>query len=341
MTNTIEEYSQSCRHCLLRKAANRIAHVPTQRYPACSRPFERAHIDLIKLTKTTSGHEYVLVVKCALTQWVELIPLYDKSKGSIAAALFEEIYCRHGSVVTFVSDKGTEFVNETLTSMNKLLAQSLKSTTPYNPQANGKVENMNRTIKDMLTAYAHRHQKDWDNYLQVVAHGYRTTVNTATGYSPFRAMHGREARQPSEQWIQNFSRLHDVDIDHYVSDLAHTLQETWRIITEITTKKYDHLDRQELPTNAMRYIPYSVNEKFYLKSIPKRFYISDEGEKSPINAKLQYRYTGPHIILQQINPVTYKALVNGTIKTVHANKMKRDTEPNTIHIIDIPSGALY
>ena len=40
-------------------------------------------------------------------------------------------------------------------------------------------------------------------------------------------------------------------------------------------------------------------------------------------SKLQYRYTGPHTVLEEVNPVVFRANVNGVVRTVHANKMKR------------------
>ena len=62
---------------------------------------------------------------------------------------------------------------------------------------------------------------------------------------------------------------------------------------------------------------------FYLESIPKRFFTTEEGEQEKITAKLQHRYTGPHRVIGIRNPVTFTALVNGKVKTVHASKMKR------------------
>ena len=54
----------------------------------------------------------------------------------------------------------------------------------------------------------------------VIAHCYRTTVNSATGYSPFRALYGREARQPCEDWIGSFAKTNQIDIHEYVQLLA-------------------------------------------------------------------------------------------------------------------------
>ena len=164
-------YCARCQHCCRRKADNRVAAKPLQRYPCSTRLFDQCHIDIIgRLPKTASGFEYILVIKCSLTQWIELVPLRTKSARDVAIALVENVYFRHGSVGRIVSDKGSEFVNSVHHAVHTLLAQKQTSTTPYNPQANGMVESQNRTIKDMISSYAHDNQRDWDIYLGIIAH---------------------------------------------------------------------------------------------------------------------------------------------------------------------------
>ena len=109
MDEDITNYCNSCKHCKLRKADYRVPRLPLFRYPGVTRAFQRVHIDLVgPLTKTDTGFEYILVIKDALTQWVELVPLYEKSEA--AWEVFQCLYCRHGSAEQLVSDKGTEFV---------------------------------------------------------------------------------------------------------------------------------------------------------------------------------------------------------------------------------------
>ena len=335
----VAKYCARCQHCCRRKADNRVAAMPLQHYPRATRPFELVHIDLIgRLHKTANGYEYILVCKCALTQWIEVIPLQTKTAREVAMALVENIYFRHGSIGRIVSDKGSEFVNSVHQAVHTLLAQRQSSTTPYNPQANGMVENQNRTLKDMLSAYAHDNQRDWDLYLGVIAHAYRTTVNAATGYSPFRALYGREARQVTEDWIQDFSKLNFVDIDEYAQQLALALHYTWTNIADKVASRHLAIDRKfhrpdferdgdanRVKSRELAFREYVPGDKFYHKMTPKRFYNEGpDGEAVRISAKLQHRYAGPFTVLEVLNPVTYRANINGRTKVVHANKMKRD-----------------
>ena len=44
-----------------------------------------------------------------------------------------------------------------------------------------------------------------------------------------------------------------------------------------------------------------------------------------LTTSLGMRYSGPHEVLHVINPVVYVAAVDGTLRYVHANKMKRES----------------
>ena len=62
--------------------------------------------------------------------------------------------------------------------------------------------------------------------------------------------------------------------------------------------------------------------------------MDDADNKHKLSSKLQRRYSGPHTILSGVNPVTYKAIVNGKVRTMNAHNMKRDLPaPKTLHEI--------
>ena len=52
--------------------------------------------------------------------------------------------------------------------------------------------------------------------------------------------------------------------------------------------------------------------------------MEDDKLKYKLRSSLQNRYTGSHEILSVINPVVYIAAVDGTLRLVHANKMKKE-----------------
>ena len=68
------------------------------------------------------------------------------------------------------------------------------------------------------------------------------------------------------------------------------------------------------------YVGYLPGEKFYLRTIPQRFVVAEDERQYKLMTKLQYRYTGPHTVLEEVNPVVFRANVDGVVRTVHANK---------------------
>ena len=62
--------------------------------------------------KSKNGNKYILVLKCALTKWVEIFALIDKTAESVAECIVEEVICRYGIINVLISDKGGEFCNE-------------------------------------------------------------------------------------------------------------------------------------------------------------------------------------------------------------------------------------
>ena len=177
-------------------------------------------------------------------------------------------------------------------------------------------------------------QTNWPRYLPIIAHAYRTTVNSATGYSPFRALYGREARTPSDSWIQDFSTTHDIPIDKYVEELQFILTVVWDDIAKTNLTKEtlaDHREAQDaLSEHHLPYHGFDVDDMVYIKQTPQIFHIADDNEKFKLTAKLQHRYHGPHPVVAIINPVSFDVNINGKIKRVHANKMKRAT-PHARH----------
>ena len=177
----------------------------------------------------------------------------------------------------------------------------------------------------MLTQFTNAFQDDWDIFLPVVTWAYHTTINSATGYTPFRAVFGREAKSPSDAWIDDFAKHHNIGIDNYITKLTTALQHIWSDIAKRTFNRQQKEAQRNPNPRSRVFIPYHPGEQFYFKSVPRRAFKNLEDEKwHKVSAKMQFRFSGPHTVTQIINPVTYKARIDGVIRTVHVNRMKRN-----------------
>ena len=148
--------------------------------------------------RTDRGNRYVLVVTCGFSKWTEAFALPDKTAGTIAKVLVEELICRRGCPEVIHSDQGRNFEASLIREICQLLNIKKTRTTPYHAQGNGQTERFNHTLCTMLSMYVRQDQRDWDDQLPFVMMAYRTSVNRTTKETPFNLFYGRRARLPVE-----------------------------------------------------------------------------------------------------------------------------------------------
>ena len=68
---------------------------------------------------------------------------------------------------------------------------------PYRPQTNGAVEAANKNLERIIRKMAER-GRDWPEKLPLALWGYRTSIRTATGQTPYSLTYGMEAVLPIE-----------------------------------------------------------------------------------------------------------------------------------------------
>ena len=119
-----------------------------------SEPMEHIGIDLITdLPSNPQNCSMLLVITNIMSKFVVLKPLLNKSKESIARALWET-FSLFGPPKIIQSDNGLEFVNHVITALCAFLYIDKRTISAYNPRANGAAERTNGTIKPMIKSFA-------------------------------------------------------------------------------------------------------------------------------------------------------------------------------------------
>ena len=127
----------------------------------------------------------------------------------------------HASPYVLITDNGREFSSDGWREYLSRHNIRHQYTTAYHPQANGKVERVNRTIKEMLARLSNNNLARWTEVLPEVIKTINITPTRATGFSPFALQTGRDPRLPISTNLA-------VDEQTYQSDRADFLTRALR-----------------------------------------------------------------------------------------------------------------
>ena len=115
-----------------------------------------------------------------------------------------KLFARVGVPQEILTDQGSNFTSQLLAEIYRLLHVHAIRTSPYHPQTNGLVEQLNQTLKDMIKRTTSKEGKDWDKMVPYLLFAYREVPQASTGFSPFELLYGREVLGPldvlRDQW---------------------------------------------------------------------------------------------------------------------------------------------
>jgi transposase InsO family protein len=184
---TLDEVRKTCSdciHCLELKP--RFLKTPHCSLVRATRPFERISIDFMGPKPTVSNNRYILTIVDEYSRFPFAFPCRDTNADTVIRCL-ETLFNLFGTPESIHSDRGSQFMSETVTNycQKKNIAQT--RTSPYNPQGNGQCEKYNGLIwKSVLLTTKSQSLKDsqWEQVLPEVLNSIRSLLCTATNSTP-------------------------------------------------------------------------------------------------------------------------------------------------------------
>lgn len=310
-----------CRECAACQRGNnsKRAKAPLMPLPAVDQPWRRVAIDIVgPLERSHTGNKYILTIMDFSTRYPEAVPLKKTDADTVADALCQT-FSRFGLPDELLSDRGSNFLSKVVTALLDMLKIVHLRTSPYHPQSNGMLERFHGTLKAMIRKTCPE-PKEWDKWLPYLLFAYREAPHTATGFSPFELLFGRDVRGPlavvKEQWESKQK------LPMSVIDFVQTTQQRLRDMAELAREK-DQESKKKSKTwydRGARDDPLQVNEEV-LVLLP---------EDSP---KLSARWHGPYKIVERVSPLSYRIKIPNRRKQVrqfHRNMLKRWVAPADI-----------
>ena len=139
--------------------------------------------------KASNGHKFILVAIDYFTKWVEEVTFKSVTKKVVVDFIHFKIIYRFGIPKVIITNIATNINNHLMQEVCYRFKNEHRNSTPYRPKANGAVEAANKNIKKILRKMV-QSSRQWHEKLPFALLGYRTTVRTSVGATPYSLVYG-------------------------------------------------------------------------------------------------------------------------------------------------------
>ena len=110
----------------------------------------------------------------------------------VAKLLLDSVVKLHGVPKSMVSDRDRIFLSTIWQSLFTQLGTKLLHSIAYHPQTDGQTERVNKCLEIYLKCAIYQSPTHWKRWLPLAELWYNSSLHSALGCSPFRALYGYE-----------------------------------------------------------------------------------------------------------------------------------------------------
>ena len=303
MDDYLREFVRSCTRCQLYKAKRSNTILPVGAMETPDYPFQRISIDIAGpiYPESKQGNRYILAVVDHFSRWVVLIPLKTFDAQETARALLVHVFTVYGFPEILLSDKGTNFISDLAKAFYRFSGIKKITTASKHPNANGMIERVIGTIKELNRVLTNSNQvavENWELFLPFIMYAVNISEQDDFGISAYFILYGRVPRNPvglpeseiefafptTDAWINEQMRIKQI-----VNETVHEI---------LARKRREWLAQNEKSTfNAFK-----VGDEVVLN---QRIFNAAELRDSGIGPTFSRRWIGPFIVEGVISNQTY------------------------------------
>ena len=294
MKHQVEDFVKQCAIC---QQSKHVHHHPLgllQPLPIPDGIWQDLSMDFIEGLPKSEGFSVILVVVDRFTKYAHFIPIrHPYTASSIAQSFMDNVVKLHGLPKTIVSDRDTVFLSHFWTTLFKLYKVDLHFSTTYHPQSDGQTERVNQCVEMYLRCAVQDSPSTWKSWLSLAELWYNSSLHSALGCSPFKALYGYE---PSLGAVTSVPP----GIATSVTDNI----EHWQLQLEALKQSLERAqNRMKMIADKKRTdFHFNVGDQVLLKLQP---YTQSSVANRPY-PKLAYKYYGPYKVLDRVGTVAYR-----------------------------------
>jgi transposase InsO family protein len=297
MERDVRQYVRTCDSCQRCKPSNLKPPGLLQPLPIPSQGWECIAMDfIVRLPTTSSGHDSILTVVDRLTKMAHFLPTTTNvTAESAAKQFFAGVVRLHGLPKSIVSDRDPKFTSAFWRQLFKLTGTSLDMSTARHPQTDGQSERMNRTLEEMLRAYAVENP-NWDELLPALEFAYNDSAQGSTQHSPFFLNYGYHPHSPlgllSQAQVVSCPASRD-----YLARISAASEAAKRLLRAAQQRQATAYNQRR------RELALKVGDRVLVSAEALKA-ISAAQQSMP--QKLRALYQGPLEVIEVVNPLAYR-----------------------------------
>ena len=268
--------------------------------PIPSRIFAQIGMDLIHMTPSVKGYNYIITAVDYLSKYCKMWALKEKSVKEVAKFIYEDLICRWGCSEYHITDQGREFVNAINTNLLEMCGTKQRITSAFHPQANGLCECLNRSTQETL-AKTMTDEKDWVEMIPTVVFSHRTSMSASTNVAPLELILGCKPKVPINIHMKYPT---DEDLDHDM-----TAEEAKDIAEYCLSFHVEQMKKVKEAAIGKAKVNIANAQNRYKRNYDKRFanrevfkmgdlvLLENQRNKNRKGGKRDVKYSGPYTIM--------------------------------------------
>ena len=248
----VRKWTSSCELCLGDRGAPGVtAWSRTQFF---DRPFRCIQMDNIQCK-----NKFVLTFVDAFSRWCWLVPSDTKDGPATAKALLENVILGMMIFPTILrSDRGSEFLNDVVGELNRLLGIKHIVGSAYHPQSQGMIESLHRKVNATVRALVEDHPEDYEDRLPYTQGILRMMpLPSLNGRSPCEVVLGIRPVFPS---ILTGEYVPTLGVDEYVDKLLKYQNEAWNDCLRVAKEHAEEISGSESAGKSRQMEPLKVGD---------------------------------------------------------------------------------
>ncbi|MCO5602158.1 hypothetical protein L7F22_056286 [Adiantum nelumboides] len=175
------------------------------------------------------------------------------------------------------------------------MGTTLKFSSSFHPQTDGRSKEANSTVLDLLKCYVSEHKAKWEQYLPLVEYAYNNTVHSSTGKAPFEIV---ECGKKVPPILHTKEKIFEAD--KYVQDMDEMYKKVKVALEKTQAKQKKVADRHH------REVVFSLSDWVLLRFEKARLKKMKGKERLFPKLSMRYYAHGPFQVCDKISDVKYR-----------------------------------